>query len=73
MVVSPSESSAGLPVAAAGGGIGNRPSAGRAAQSTVARTSPSVPTISSMCFFSAIKGGERAMMSPVVRISRFLS
>ncbi len=47
--------------------------ASSSAQSMVFSTSPRMPTISSICFFSQMSGGDSAMMSPVVRISRFLS
>jgi hypothetical protein len=42
----------------------------RHAYSTAFSTLASLPNISSICAFSTISGGDKAMMSPVTRISR---
>ena len=61
----PSRKTAGPP-----GTAGRCSDSSRRGQSTFFSTSPRMPKISSICFFSQISGGERAMMSPVTRTRR---
>ena len=52
------------------GRLGGRVKRSGRPQAIVLNTSASVPTIWSMCDFSMISGGDSAIVSPVVRISR---